>query len=180
MVATAIRNKSHRLFDALDETGDGVIAADDFARTAERLVRSFGAESSPAADKVRNTYAKSWQQLAELVDRDGDGQVTREEFETAFASAQQGGLMQIIDEALGAEFDLADTDGDGVLDREELARLLSAFGVPQSDLKQAVAALDQDGDGQVSRDEYRTALREFYLSDDASKPSSQIFGRLRG
>ncbi len=179
MAATAILNKSHRVFDAIDEDGNGVIAADDFERIAERLIRSFD-ETSPAAAKVRSTYTKCWQRLAELADSDGDGQVTRQEFETVFAGAQQNRFMQVIDEALDAEFDLADTDGDGGLDRDEVARMLTAYGVPQSELNQAIAGLDQDGDGRVSRAEYRTAMREYYLSDDPAAPSTPIFGRVRG
>jgi Ca2+-binding EF-hand superfamily protein len=180
MVATVIRNKSHRVFEEIDENGNGVITSDDFERIAERLIQSFGAQTSPAADKVRRTYTKCWQRLAELADSDGDGQVTKEEFETVFASAQHNKFMQVLDEALDAEFDLADSDGNGVIDREELRRMLTAYGVPQADLNQAMAALDQDGDGQVSRNEYRAAMREFYLSDDPSTPSNQIFGSLRG
>ncbi|HZF91866.1 EF-hand domain-containing protein [Streptomyces sp.] len=179
MVATAILHKSHRVFDAIDEDGNGVITADDFERIAERLVRSFD-EASPAAAEVRNTYTKCWQRLAELADSDGDGQVTKQEFETAFADAQQNRFMQVIDEALDAEFNLADADGDGVLSRDEVSRMLRAYGVPQSDMNQAVAGLDQDGDGQVSRTEYRTAMREYYLSDDPAAPSTPIFGRIRG
>lgn len=180
MVATAIRNKSHRVFDAIDENHNGVISADDFERIADRLIQAFGAEASPVADKVRNTYTKCWQRLVELADSDGDGQVTEQEFEAVFASAQQNRFMQVLDEALNAEFELADTDGDGVVDRDELGRMLSSYGVPRADLNEAVAALDQDGDGQVSRSEYRAAMREFYLSDDPSSPSTQIFGRIRG
>ncbi|MCX2928074.1 EF-hand domain-containing protein [Streptomyces sp. NEAU-W12] len=179
MAATAILDKSHRVFDAIDEDGNGVIAADDFERIAERLIRSFD-EASPAASKVRSTYTKCWQRLAELADSDGDGQVTKQEFETAFAGARQNKFMQVIDQALDAEFDLADTDGDGVLNRDEIGRMLSAYGVPQPELDQAVAGLDQDGDGQVSRSEYRTAMREYYLSDDPAAPSAPIFGRIRG
>jgi len=54
MVATTIRNKSHRVFDAIDEDNSGVIAADDFERIAERFIQSFD-ETAPAAAKVRNT-----------------------------------------------------------------------------------------------------------------------------
>ncbi|MFJ8695005.1 EF-hand domain-containing protein [Streptomyces roseolilacinus] len=179
MVATAIRNKSQRVFDAIDEDSNGVISADDFERIAERLVQAFD-ESSPAAAKVHNTYSKCWQRLAELADSDSDGQVTRQEFEKVFAGARQNDFMRAIDEALEAEFALADTDGDGVLDRDEVSRMLHAYGVSQPDLKQAVRGLDQDGDGRVSREEYRSAMREYYLSDDADAPSTPIFGRIRG
>lgn len=179
MVATAILNKSHRFFDAIDEDGNGVIAADDFERIAERLIRSFD-EKSPAASKIRSTYAKCWQRVAELADSDGDGQVTKQEFDAVFTGAQQNKFMQVIDQAIDAEFDLADADGNGVLDREEVSRMLTAFGVPQPELKEAIAGLDQDGDGQVSRSEYRTAMREYYVSDDPSAPSTPIFGHIRG
>jgi len=50
--------------------------------------------------------------------------------------------MQVIDQALEAELDLANTDGNDVPDREEASRMLSAYGVPQPELKQAVAGLD--------------------------------------
>ena len=65
MVATVIRNKSHRVFEEIDENGNGVITSDDFERIAERLIQSFGAQTSPAADTVRRTYTNCWQRLAE-------------------------------------------------------------------------------------------------------------------
>lgn len=180
MVATAIKTKSHRLFDAMDENSNGVITADDFQRTADRLIQAFDASGSPDAQKTKNAYTKAWQKLAVLADSDQDGQVTKQEFEAVFASAGQGDLMEVVEEGLDAEFNLADTDQDGVLSVEEVSRLLHAFGVPQTDLREAATALDHNGDGRVTRQEYVAAMRDFYLSEDASAPNNQIFGRVRG
>ncbi|MDX3852396.1 EF-hand domain-containing protein [Streptomyces sp. AK02-01A] len=179
MVTNAIKNKSQRLFDMMDENRNGVISAKDLQLTAERLIDAFGVAESAKARQVINSYTKVWEELAAQADTDGDGQISRAEFESAFAGADQGKGLQAINRAIDAEFELADSDGDGMLSRDELSRMLRAFRVPQSELDTAVAALDQDGDGQVSAEEYRAAMREFYLSDDLTTPGSQLLGRIR-
>jgi len=179
MVATAIRSKAQRLFEMLDENSDGFITADDFQRTAKRLISAFGMADSPKARALKDNYTEAWKEIAGQADIDHDGRISRQEYEKAFVEADRTGILTLIDRAAVAEFAVADGDDDGMLSREEAARMLQAFGVSQAELDDAVAVLDRDGDGRISQQEYREALREFYLSADPKAPGSQIMGRVR-
>lgn len=75
------------------------------------------------------------------MDSDGDGQISREEFQPP---RHRGGPKM---------FKRADADGDGELTREEMLAAVESAGERQAKMPQMFDAMDTDGNGVVSQAE---------------------------
>ncbi|NXY93595.1 EF-hand domain-containing protein [Streptomyces sp. BR123] len=176
MVASVIETRAKKIFKNFDIDHDGAITKDDFEVMAKRLTDALGIKSSSGQGRgVADSYAKVWEELQRQADTDRDGRVTAAEYAAVFGTRD---FVKVLDLASDAEFKAADTDGDDVLSQQELRNMLEAYGVPSSEIGNAVQALDQDGDGRVSRQEYREAWHSYYTDTNTDTPISMALGRI--
>jgi Ca2+-binding EF-hand superfamily protein len=147
------------LFLQLDTNNDTVIDLDEVpesGRAAYKKLLELGdtdkngrlevAELRALGEKVRRSGLIpnfTPQQRFQLLDKNGDGKVTREEF-------------------LGAAevFDRLDTDKDGVLTLDEFSKAPPGAGFGgaggfQALLRERLKSMDKDGDGKVTREEFQ-------------------------
>ncbi|MFB6613345.1 EF-hand domain-containing protein [Streptomyces sp. NPDC085524] len=151
------------IFDRLDTNGDGVLAEDDYRASAEQLLQSYGmGPHSPKGRALTEANLELWQRQAELVDRDHDGSITREEYREWFGSlpaSESGGpsgspeVMAV----LHAQFNVADRDGDGRMDSHEFTVWRELEGVPVQAAEQSFELIDSDGDGSISWSDFNDA-----------------------
>lgn len=142
-----------RAFQHLDPDGDGRISERDSASpSGERPRRSV----------IRMPTTHDLAGFIEIHDTDGDGEVTRAQFDTQRAAA----------------FAATDSNGDGKLDSSEytqefVARLDRQIGLRRHDqLKQGVVrfkSIDDDKDGAISRTEYLTMSARMFERTDTNK-----------
>lgn len=71
---------------------------------------------------------------------------------------------------------IVDTTGDSSLDFDEYVRMYAGLGIDPTHSSDAFRRLDRDGDGKISYEEFRTAITEFYLSDDENAPGNWLLG----
>ena len=128
----------------IDDDGDGVITLAEFEqaeihrghkRHGKRRMHRAGPRGQDRAamrEAVRS-------EMFTLLDADGDGSVSRDEYDAADKQTRQLARKR-------AMFKQLDADGDGIVAQDELPD-------PVARLKQA----DRDGDGLVTRDEFRAA-----------------------
>ena len=102
------------------------------------------AKSADPAERIRFTE----------LDRDGDGQITREEM-----MAQRS-----------AHLERADTNGDGLLSVAEIEAM--AFERAKRRAERMVERLDANGDGMISMDELRTNARFYKRFDRIDRDSN--------
>ncbi|MEV6732844.1 MULTISPECIES: EF-hand domain-containing protein [unclassified Streptomyces] len=153
------------IFDRLDTNGDGVLAADDYRTSAEQLLQSYGAgPNSPKGRALIEANQALWERQAELVDRDGDGKISREEYREWFASlpASEAGPGALsgspeVMAVLHAQFNVADRDGDGAMDLHEFTAWRALKGVPSQSAAAAFDLIDADGDGAISWEDFSGA-----------------------
>jgi len=111
----------------VDENGDGIVSPDEAAR--------------------------NWEAHFGVMDADGDGAISEDEFMDADPPMGRGGRMAVgrLFRNRGARFAEMDADGDKSMTRAEHMTAAEA----------AFAAADADGDGEVTVWEYRASHRPF-------------------
>jgi len=132
-----------------------------------------GARASAEGDRAGGR--KFIKRFLEMADRDGDGAVSREEFESLERVAQ------LPEEGREAMFGRLDKDGDGVIRGEELRR--SKPGGPKGARGAEgrrppvprLQELDRDGDGEIVFEEFRGGR---FVSQMPEERQRELFDRL--
>ncbi|MBT2406521.1 MULTISPECIES: EF-hand domain-containing protein [unclassified Streptomyces] len=148
-----------QIFDRLDTDGDGKLVEQDYRAAAERLLQSYGmGPNSPKGRALIEAHLAVWEREAELVDRDHDGAITREEYREWFTSkaAPDHGSPEVL-AMLHAQFHVADRDGDGTLSLQDFVAWRALRGVSAETAASAFALIDSDGDGGISWDDFAAA-----------------------
>jgi Ca2+-binding EF-hand superfamily protein len=173
--------KDHKftiLFDWFDQNEDGYLTADDFEQMADMFTALAQEHDSENVTAMRSAFQTWWGLLRDSGDTDTDGQLTRQEFLALMKSSItapdnfESAVLAIADALMRA----LDTDGSGTLSTSEYVGMYSSLGVPPEHSTAAFHLLDRNGDGQISHDEFRTAIVEFYLSDDPNAPGNWLLG----
>ncbi|XP_073298229.1 probable calcium-binding protein CML35 [Primulina huaijiensis] len=97
-------------------------------------------------------------QAFEMIDRDGDGKIKKEELEDLLSRL---GAEPPIREELKLMLSEVDTDGDGCISLEEFYAIESAFAPPSCDLemRSTFDFFDSDHDGKITADELFKAFK---------------------
>ena len=166
------------LFDWFDQGKDGYLTHEDFQRMAERFASVAQEEDQANATAMRNAVENWWELLLATGDTDEDGRLARPEFIEAMKSSvtSPGNFERAVLAIADALMSALDTNKDGLVESEEYAQMYSKLGVPSEHASDAFRRLDRDSDGTISHEEFRTAIREFYLSDDENAPGNWLIG----
>ncbi|MEV5338624.1 EF-hand domain-containing protein [Streptomyces sp. NPDC052676] len=157
-------------FATFDQNGNGFIDREDFSGAAKAVLAEFG--TAARSDKGQALYVGAeafWQGMAGIADRDGDQRITRDEFVHGAVKRLRDNpdrFAEIARPFLHAALDVADADGDGAATVEEIARVLTALGVPEERARATAAALDTDGDGKVGEAEVVPAFARYFTVPD--------------
>ncbi|MFC0862252.1 EF-hand domain-containing protein [Sphaerimonospora cavernae] len=177
-----LRKMAH-LFALLDVDDDQVIDKMDYTASADRLVNAFGfAPGSAESQRVRERYARLWDEVTLPMDADGDERVDLTEFTAGFdrfVTQPEEGYSRHIAPVADAFYDLMDTDGDGRITRTEYLRMAgSAFRMSEANSLLAFGHLDLDGNGSLSTEELHAATEQFFRSPEADAHGNWLFGPL--
>jgi Ca2+-binding EF-hand superfamily protein len=172
--AASIRErKIGKEFDIIDSNGDGVITSEDFKSP---LQRTHG--NRPNFEKFLISCMQSWEKMLELLDKDMDGQVSREEFVSYHLNASPEELREMTNLFSDAIFELFDRDQDQRISQQEFVSGQIAFGVPETESGEIFTRLDSDSDGYLSIEEFKNLVADFVLSDDPTSPGNHLIGKL--
>lgn len=157
------------MFERLDADGDGMLVAQDYRASAERLLQAYGmGPSAPKGRALIEANLALWARQAELVDRDHDGRIGREEYREWFDSlmaptaAPASGSQEVMS-VLHAQFNVADRDGDELVDGHDYAVWRGLRGVSAQAAAASFQLIDSDGDGTISWQDFTDASREHGL-----------------
>ncbi|KAL8346909.1 hypothetical protein RB601_003445 [Gaeumannomyces tritici] len=132
---------------------------------------------------LTNDQLKQLKEVFDIIDKDGTGSISAEEFADAMESL---GLSATDAEAQDIIADI-DTNKDGQIDFHEFLRAMAHpetnqaldpnsqkhdINKEQRELLQAFEVIDQDGSGSISPDELRRALRhlgDFYTDEEITE-----------
>jgi hypothetical protein len=185
MIGDLQRLKASHYFALIDESGDGLVEAEDFELRAERLADAQNVTDPDERAQLRQRVMSWWEHLCALADIDDDDRVTREEWQTYWealqASVNQGGetgerTLQSLERAARGTFQAMNKTGSSHVTESEYEEWLAAWGVDES--KAAFDRLDRDDSGGLTEENLVEAVKEFYLSNDPQAPGNVLYGEL--
>ncbi|XP_029811458.1 calmodulin-like protein 5 [Suricata suricatta] len=132
-------------FDYVDKDKDGKINMEELGAAMEAM----GKKMSKA----------ELEQLMALVDTDGDGAISFQEFLAVAAQGMKAGGSEAEIREVFRAFDL---DSDGRISVDELKQAMAKMGksLSQEELDAVIQGADLDQDGQVNFEEFRRILSE--------------------
>ena len=181
MTTELLAAKYARLFANADQDGNGYIGLTDILDLGTRVLTAFGMSPTTGNGKAFLDALKThWDALVANSQPDALGRVTLEQFQQAAAATYTSadGYSQVVAPLVEATLGIVDSDGDGVVAEAEFTTLLQAVGIPPDRIPVAFQALDPDGSGSVTAGQLRTAVREFFTSNEQDAPGNLIFGQI--
>lgn len=181
MSTDILTRKLDKSFSRLDTDGNDVIDRADLLALGAEVAKDFGFEpESPRAAAIAENLTRLWKALAEQVDLDGDGRITRDEFQQGMrlAFSSQATYHAFFRPAVDAVLSLFDADADGLISQDEWRRVQAGYGTTPEQADEAFGLLDSNGNGYLTRAEISIATHEFYISEDAEAQGNRLFGTL--
>jgi len=182
MLSDLHERKATHYFDLIDEDGNGIIEASDFALRAQRLATVQNVTDDGVRETLRHQVVAWWEHICTIADFDGDAPVTLPEWKAYWRSIQRGvtqgetRTLRTLQRAARGTLDAIDCTGSGWVTEDEYADWLEAWGAEGS--AQAFRSLDRGGKGFLTEEDLVVAVQEFYLSDDPAAPGNALYGPL--
>lgn len=185
MLGDVQRLKASYHFGLIDEDGNGLIEASDFALRAQRLAQSQNLTSEAARKELRQQVVEWWNHFCQVADYDGDTRVTLEEWIAYWDSLQaEAGHTRGNGQSAEPPHGLGrvargmcraiDRNETGRIVEEEYASWLEAWGADGHE--KAFRRLDRERKGYLTEEDVLQAVQEFYLSNDPSAPGNALYG----
>lgn len=170
--------KATHYFRLIDEDGNGIVEASDFALRAQRLASTQNVTGMRRAE-LREQVVTWWEHICTIADFDGDARVTLPEWKAYWRSIQRGverddNTLHTLHRAARSTHRAVDCNGDGRITPAEYAAWLQAWGAAGHE--EAFERMDRGGKGFLTEVDLVVAVQEFYLSDNPEAPGNALYG----
>ncbi|MEV0618764.1 hypothetical protein AB0I81_35965 [Nonomuraea sp. NPDC050404] len=154
-------------FSLLDINADGHLRAENFDLLAERVLDALIVKRDSArAIALRRGCRIYWQGLAAMAGGGDDDVVSFKKYAAVIPNnAHFDRYGRAYASALTS---LADVNDDGQVERVDFLACMEAIGFAIPQIERTYAELSHDG--AVTTEDWKTAIRDFYLSDTAYTP----------
>jgi Ca2+-binding EF-hand superfamily protein len=173
------RAKAQHFFAVFDTDHDGYLEAADLERVVAKLGRLRTDQAGARhTEQLRKRWRFVWNRMAKVADSNRDGLVTPDEFLRAYERSLGNRVAYSYTmSAIGRmNFDILDANGDGRISLPEYEAFYRAHDLDASQAAAIFARLDTDHDGSITRREGLRHLRDFFKSDDRTRPGNWFFG----
>jgi len=181
MLSDLHARKAEHYFTLIDEDGNGLIEASDFALRAQRLASTQEVTAEGARAALREQVVSWWKHICTIADVDGDARVTLPEWKAYWHSVLRGvqrddGTLDSLHRAARGTLRALDHTASGRVTLDEYADWLDAWGANGAEA--SFRQLDRGGKGFLTEEDVVVAVQEFYLSDDPDAPGNVLYGPL--
>jgi Ca2+-binding EF-hand superfamily protein len=163
-MATKQADRLEERFRLWDNTSNGYIERADFEREADEIIARLGAQGSPKAQQLKQTYLDMFDQLARVA---GTDRMSRADFlrvcEQEIIGKGDEGFATVVRPTIQAIVNVLDRSGDGEISPVEMQAWFAAIGLEGEVADRAFGELDTNGSGKLSVDELVDAVRDYHL-----------------
>ena len=181
MLGELQKKKITKEFEALDHNKSGFLSEEDFFLKYEKDSRLAGFEpGSSEGEVMRLNNVERWKDIQQQIDKDGDSQISLEEWLDYHDQVLSGGRFdEVMGKGISTHFDTDDTDGDGKIKADIfLNNRKESFDMKEDELDEMRKRFDPNKDGYIEREDMLRLTREFYMSNDPEAPGNWYAGRL--
>jgi Ca2+-binding EF-hand superfamily protein len=177
MISDIKRAKFTQYFDVTDMDSDGKVTKQDYLSSADKVIAVLKLDpASPPAQRLKASYAQTWDALVRGLDRDDAVQVgwwiehfyrigMDEKYLDPYVAGRADAILQLFD-----------ADRDQHISKAEWTIFFSTIGHPERHYELGFQKLDRNQDGLLAADDIKTAAREFFASDDPEALGNWLFG----
>ncbi|XP_034236788.1 sarcoplasmic calcium-binding protein [Thrips palmi] len=170
------RRKMRTLHGLLDLNKDGVISYDDYKLLADRFVDLGHLTPQDTQDfhkSIKEMWEEQWGSL------DPYNLVTTEQYLTEMQHMMNDkSLKKKAHRFLPFLFKAVDKDKSGEISVEEFKIFFKCLGLTEQDATNAFNVIDVNTDGRLSCKEFVKLGRDFFVTEDARRPSKMFWGPL--
>jgi len=163
---------------AMDVNKDGVVSWDDF----EQMVQRFDGlgflteqEKTHFRDALKHVWEEEWGASGDPYAFIGQEQFIANMENVVNTKA----LRKKVASPLPFFFEAVDNDASGEISIEEFKLYFKCLGLSEEAASCAFSAIDTNSDGMLSKHEFVKLGREFFLTEDESRPSKLFWGPLQ-
>lgn len=181
----------HTFFDL---SKDGTLEWKDFDMARQKICDMSGwTPGSKRYLQVNELFKEIWRKLQDDGDENFDGRITEEEwlkmweaFNRHYIDQQKKSKDQNVEiklpdwltKYMEYKFNLLDRTGNGCVDIEEYEYVMSEFGVPCKDARNAFVIFSQNNEKRVDMEYFKELCTEYYRSNNPSDLGNFINGKL--
>ncbi|KAG8224656.1 hypothetical protein J437_LFUL005158 [Ladona fulva] len=170
------RQKMYTIHALMDINNDGVVSWDDFVIIADRFV-NLGHLSPKQQKEFRAALKMVWEQ--QWGTEHPYNMVTMEQYIANITHVRNDrSLKKKAHLFLPYLFKAVDKDKSGEISVEEFKLFFQCLGLDEEEAIKSFNAIDTNGDGFLSIKEFVKTGREFFLTEDESRPSKHFWGPL--
>ncbi|KAL3884695.1 hypothetical protein ACJMK2_024807 [Sinanodonta woodiana] len=187
------RKLLHEFHTFFDLNKDGKLEVKDMHLAKKKICEMSGWK--PGTEKYRKInelIIQIWTKLDEDGDANFDGRITEDEWLNMWENFNRRSLLKAtkennngttnipdwLEKYIEYKFDLLDRTGDGEIDIEEYEYVMSEFGVPSKDARNAFIMFSENYQKKVDAVYFRELCVQLYRSDDPCALGNFINGRL--
>ncbi|KAL5020394.1 hypothetical protein ScPMuIL_003286 [Solemya velum] len=185
---------THEFRTFFDLNKDGTLEWKDFDLARQKICEMSGWETGTEKFiKTHETFVAIWRKVQDTCDIDQDGKVTEEEWlkmwqeyhkQCLKASKErvpdpEAVVPEWLEKYIEYKFNLYDRTGDGRIDVDEFEYVLSDFGVPSREAKNAFLMITENNEKVVDMDYFKELCTQYFRSDDPSALGNFITGKIQ-
>ncbi|CAN5697912.1 hypothetical protein BH10CHL1_BH10CHL1_39410 [soil metagenome] len=181
MLSALRTRKFTSLFACFDFDKNEVLEKTDYEQFAKNLSQAY--DLTPGSTEYAAMYAETmalWAFVQMVADQNGDNQVTKEEFITAYTALtnNEETFQQLLMSYAEYIIHMGDRDGNGKLDETEYATILWCYGITDVDARAAFRHLTANASNYLTNPEMEKIFAEFFCSDDPEAADNWMIGPL--
>lgn len=181
MLTALQETKLQLFFNILDYDRNGFIEKEDFQNISENICSMLNLKTSDEESQViLQSCVNIWHEVAAYIDTNRDDKASFYEWlryaDEKIINCDLESYGTYVNEVVEKIFDLFDEDNDNYISLKEYLNLFMTLRLEIRYSAKAFTKIDKNHDELISREELKTAVEDFFRSNDETAKGNWLFG----